>query len=186
MFFNKNKITERAPKTNCTYEFTDNFCRNVDPEDYEGIKTLSDKLCKNLRLVISLYGNHSYHYKAQGVYKVIGSVYQISIKDARKIAQNINENKEEFKREAPKIKIPLYAYFQKFGEYPHQPKGTEVIISEENISLKEKIKNLQDENESLKAEIKKLSEENRKYHSRLITIKKVVGEVYEDDTEVDD
>lgn len=175
MFFNKNKLTKRAPNAKCSFEFTDNFCRNVDPEDYEGSKVLSDKLCKNLRLIISPYSNHSYCYKAQGVCKVIGSVYQISIKDARKIAQNINENKEEFKREAPKIKMPLYAYFQKLGEYPHQPKGTEVIISDENASLKEKIKDLQTENESLKAEIKKLSEENRKYYSRLITIKKVVG-----------
>jgi FtsZ-binding cell division protein ZapB len=186
MFFNRNKITERAPKGKCSYEFTDKFCRNLNPEDYEGNKTISDKLCRNLRLVISSYTNHSYIYKAQGVCKVIGNVYQISIKDARKIAQNINENKEEFKKEAPKIKIPLYAYFQKFGEYPHQTKGTEVIISEENISLKEKIKDLQTENESLKAEIKKLSEENRKYLSSLVTIKKIVGEIYEDNTEVTD
>lgn len=63
--------------------------------------------------------------------------------------------------------------------------STAVILSKENASLKEKIKDLQAENESLKAEIKKLSEENRKYRSRLITIKKVVGEVYEDSTEVD-
>lgn len=186
MFFNKNKITERTPNAKCIYEFTDEFCRGINPDDFKGSKQLSDKLCKNLRLVISPYGNHSYHYKAQGVCKAIGSVYQISIKDARKIAKNINENKEEFKREAPKIKMPLYAYFQKFGEYPHQPKGTEVIISNENASLKEKIKDLQAENESLKAEIKKLSEENRKYQSRLLTIKKVVGEVYEDDTQIDD
>lgn len=183
MFFNKNKITERKPNAKRIYEFTDKFCRNVNIYDYDNCKQLSDSLCQHLRLVLSPYGNHSYIYSAVYGNKVIGNVYQISIKDARAIAQNINEHKDEYKKELPNIKIPLYAYFQKFGEFPHQPKGTEVIISDENVSLKEKIKDLQAENESLKAEIKKLSEENRKYHSRLITIKKVVGEVYEDNTE---
>jgi len=65
-------------------------------------------------------------------------------------------------------------------------RSTEVILSNENASLKQKIKNLQTENESLKAEIQKLLEENRKYFSRLITIRKVVGEVYEENTEVDE
>jgi cell division protein FtsB len=64
--------------------------------------------------------------------------------------------------------------------------STAVILSKENASLKEKIKDLQAENESVKAEIQTLSEENRKYRSRLITIKKIVGEIYEDNTEVND
>jgi hypothetical protein len=185
MFFNKKKITERAPRDNCSFEFTDNFCRNLNPEDYEGNKTLSDKLCRNLRLVISSYTNHSYIYKAQGVCKVIGNVYQISIKDARKIAQNINENKEEFKKEAPKIKIPLCVYFQKFGEYPHQTKGTEVIISDENVSLKEKIKELQAENESLSSLVKTLKEVNTQLVSRMDSIRKLVN-YDEDDTQIAD
>lgn len=46
--------------------------------------------------------------------------------------------------------------------------GTEKILSDENSSLKEKIKSLQEETQSLK-------EENRKLSSRLITVKKVVG-----------
>ena len=185
MFFNKGKLTNRAPKSKCGYEFTDNFCRNLNPEDYEGNKTLSDKLCKNLRLVISPYGNHSYHYKAQGVCKVIGNVYQISIKDARKIAQNINDNKEEFKREAPKIKMSLYAYFQKFGEYPHQPKGTEVVISNENSSLKEKIKDLQTENAVLLSQVNELKEINTQLVSRINSIRKLVN--YDEyDTQIDD
>lgn len=185
MFFNKNKITERTPKSKCSFEFTDNFCRNINPEDYEGSKTLSDKLCKNLRLNISPYSNHSYYYKTQGVCKTIGNVYQISIKDARKIAQNINENKEEFKKEAPKIKIPLYAYFQKFGEYPHQPKGTEVVISDENISLKEKIKDLQTENAVLLSQVNELKKINTQLFSRINSIRKLVN-YDEDDTQIDD
>lgn len=185
MFFNRNKITERTPKAKCSFEFTDKFCRNINPEDYEGSKTLSDKLCQHLRLVLSPYGNHSYVYSAVYGNKVIGNVYQISIKDARAIAQNINAHKDEFKKELPNIKIPLYAYFQKFGEFPHQPKGTEVIISDENVSLKEKIKKLQAENESLSSLVKTLKDVNTQLVSRMDSIRKLVN-YDEDDTQIDD
>lgn len=185
MFFNRNKITERTPKAKCSFEFTDKFCRNINPEDYEGSKTLSDKLCKNLRLTISHIGNHSYSYQSEQISKVIGSVYQISIKDARKIAQNLNENKEEFKKEYKSIKLSMYAYFQKFGMYPHKPKGTEVIISDENVSLKEKIKKLQAENESLSSLVKTLKEVNTQLVSRMDSIRKLVN-YDEDDTQIAD
>lgn len=185
MFFNRNKITERSPKAKCSFEFTDKFCRNVDPADYEGNKTLSDKLCKNLRLTISHVGNHSYSYQSEKISKVIGNVYQISIKDARRIAQNLNENKEEFLKDSPNIKLPLYAYFQKFGEYPHQPKGTEVIISNENASLKDKIKKLQAENESLSSLVKTLKDVNTQLVSRMDSIRKLVN-YDENDTQIDD
>lgn len=174
MFFNKGKSTNRAPKTSCAYEFTDKFCRNLNSADYEGNKTLSDKLCKNLRVTISHTGNHSYAYQAEKKSKVIGSVYQISIKDARAIAQNINENKEEFIREVPNIKIPLYAYFQKFGKFPHKPKGTEVIISNENVSLKEKIKNLQTENAVLLSQVNELKGTNELLQKKLKSIEDIV------------
>jgi hypothetical protein len=185
MFFNKKKITERAPRGNCSFEFTDKFCRNIKPEDYEGSKTLSDKLCKNLRLSISSIGNHSYSYQSEKISKVIGSVYQISIKDARKIAQNLNENKDEFLKAAKSIKLSMYAYFQKFGAYPHKPKGTEVIISDENVSLKEKIKELQAENENLLSLVKTLKEVNTQLVSRMDSIRKLVN-YDEDDTQIAD
>lgn len=185
MFFNGKKITQRAPNAKRSFEFTDKFCRNFDAGDEE-IKTLSDKLCKNLRMSVSKSGNHSFMYQGMTASKVIGSVYQMTVKEAREIVNNINQNRDEFMREFPNIKLPLVAYFQKYGKFPHKPNGTEVVISNENASLKEKIKDLQAENESLKAEIQTLSEENRKYYSRLITIKKVVGGVYEEDTEVND
>lgn len=132
---------------------------------------------------VSKSGNHSFMYQGTIASKVIGSVYQMTVKEAREIVNNINQNRDEFMREFPNIKLPLVAYFQKYGKFPHKPNGTEVVISNENASLKEKIKDLQAENESLKAEIQKLSEENRKYHNRLITIKKVVGEAYDDTDE---
>lgn len=185
MFFNRNKITERTPNAKCIYEFTDEFCRGINPDDFKGSKQLSDKLCQHLRLVLSPYGNHSYAYSAVYGNKVIGNVFQISVKDARKIARNINENKDEFKREAPKIKMPLYAYFQKFGMYPHQPKGTEVIISNENVSLKEKIKNLQTENAVLLSQVNELKEVNNQLVSRINSIRKLVN-YDEDDTQIAD
>lgn len=174
MFFNRNKITERVPNAKCIYEFTDKFCRGINPDDFKGSRQLSDKLCQHLRLVLSPYGNHSYVYSAVYGNKVIGNVYQISIKDARAIAQNINAHKDEFKKELPNIKIPLYAYFQKFGEFPHQPKGTEVIISDENVSLKEKIKELQTENAVLLSKVNELKGTNELLQKKLKSIEDIL------------
>jgi hypothetical protein len=64
MFFNGNKLTGRRPKKNCKYEFTDKLCREFDTEEHEGIKTISDKLCKNLRMYISQNNNHSFAYQS--------------------------------------------------------------------------------------------------------------------------
>lgn len=179
MFFNGKKITQRAPNAKRSFEFTDKFCRNFDAGDEE-IKSLSDKLCKNLRMSVSKNGNHSFMYQNVGTSRVIGSVYQMTVKEAREIVNNINQNRDEFMREAPNIKIPLVAYFQKYGKFPHQPNGTEVVISNENASLKEKIKDLQVEVEKLQSQVQILIQDNRKYHSRLLTIKNVVGEIDND------
>lgn len=148
----------------------------------------SDAICKGLRVQTLLHGNGSYVYQSQGKCKTIGNVHRMSLEQARDIAFNITANIVEFLSLDIKDKY-LVEDFEKNGFLPRKKiefNGTEIIISNENASLKEKIKDLQAENESLKAEIQTLSEENRKYHSRLITIKKVVGGVYEEDTEVDD
>lgn len=184
MFF-KNKETKQTQKNRHVYELTDEFCRNLDANDYEGSKTITDKLCRNLRVAVSSRGNHSYIYLSSKGNKVIGNVYQITIKDARRIAHNINEYKDEFIRELPNIKLPLFAYFQKFGEFPHKPKGTEVIISDENFSLKEKIKELQTENAVLLSQVTELKEINTQLVSRINSIRKLVN--YDEyDTQIDD
>jgi predicted RNase H-like nuclease (RuvC/YqgF family) len=87
---------------------------------------------------------------------------------------NINENKEEFESEVSNIKLPLAAYFKKFGRFPHQPKGTEVIISNENASLKEKIKDLQAENEVLLSQINELKGTNELLQKKLKSIEDIV------------
>lgn len=185
MFFNGNKLTARKPRENRKYEFTDKLCREFDAEEHDGITTISDKLCKNLRMYVSQNNNHSFAYQGLETAKVIGSVYQMTVKEAREIVNNINENKEEFKREVSKIKLPLAAYFKKFGKFPHQPKGTEVIISNENASLKEKIKDLQTENAVLLSQVNELKEINTQLVSRINSIRKLVN--YDEyDTQIDD
>ena len=52
------------------------------------------------------------------------------------------------------------------------PSGTEIILSRENLSLKEKNRQLQKEIESLMNECTRLTEENIKYKARLDTILK--------------
>lgn len=52
------------------------------------------------------------------------------------------------------------------------PSGTEIILSKENVSLKEKIEDLRKEIKSLTAECERLTDENIKYRSRLDTILK--------------
>lgn len=68
----------------------------------------------------------------------------------------------------------------------HLESGTEIILSRENISLKEKNRELQKEIESLMNECTKLTDENIKYKSRLNTILKLcVGAVCNDEIELE-
>lgn len=134
MFFNGKKLTERKPRENRKVEFTDKFCRNYVMEDFKEGTVLTDALCKNLTMYVSRYGNHTYGFTSTKVSRNIGSVHTITIKEAREIAHNIHANLEEFIKEAPSIKVPLAFYFKKYGMFPHQPKSTEAIISDENSS----------------------------------------------------
>lgn len=58
------------------------------------------------------------------------------------------------------------------GNVYHIESGTEVILIKENMSLKEKNRELQKEIESLINECTRLTDENIKYRSRLDTILK--------------
>lgn len=58
------------------------------------------------------------------------------------------------------------------GNIYHIESGTEVILSRENISLKEKNRQLQKEIESLMDECTRLTDENIKYRARLDKILK--------------
>lgn len=185
MFFNKGKITERKSRESRSFEFTDKACREYDASnDYEGA-TCSDKLCKNLRMYVSRQGNHTFFFQDMQASRTIGSVYMVTVKEAREIVNNIRENKEEFYKEVPTITIPLAAYIRKYGKYPHKPQGTDVIISDENLSLKQKIKDLQVEIDSLQKQVEDLQEKNISLSSRLSTIGKLAN-YDETDLEMDD
>ena len=145
MFFNKGKITNTKPRQKRTFAFTDKECRNMTLPEGIGQEMYTDELCPNLTLVLSKNGNHSYTFRRHDGCKTIGAVWAVTVKEAREIANNIRENYPEFKKERKDIKMPMFAYFKIAGKYPHQPNGTEIIISDENASLKQKIKELQEE-----------------------------------------
>ena len=144
MFFNKNK-NERKSRLNRSFKFTDKECREMCLDEGEIQRGFSDELCTNLFLIASSTGNHTYNFRSGKASKTIGSVFAVSVKEAREIVNNIKDNLPEFLAERDNIKMPMSAYFKKYGMYPHKPKGTEVIISDENASLKKKIKNLEEE-----------------------------------------
>ena len=163
MFFNGTKLTNRKLTESRKTQFSDNFCRSYMPEEFKKGMRISDSLCKNLNMLVSEFGNHSYHISCGKYDRVIGNVHTTSLKEAREIVQNIRENLHDFYEEAPTIKIPLVLYFKKYGKFPHKPKGTETILSDENSSLKQKIKDLE-------KEIENLTDTNTELRSRLATI----------------
>lgn len=145
MFFKKNK-NERKSRLNRAFKFTDKECREMCLDEGEIQRGFSDELCPNLYLIASSTGNHTFSFRSgKGGSKAIGSVFAVSVKEAREIVNNIKDNLPEFLAERNNIKMPMSAYFKKYGMYPHKPKGTEVIISDENASLKKKIKDLEEE-----------------------------------------
>ena len=168
MFFNGKKLTTNKPKESRKVEFTDKLCRNYVPAEFKKGIRISDSLCKNLNMLISEFGNHTYHISCGPCDRTIGSVHTTSLKEAREIVINIRENLDEFLKEAPTIKVPLVLYFKTYGKFPHPPKGTETILSDENSSLKQKIKDLQ-------KEVENLSDENIRLRSRLSTISRVAN-----------
>lgn len=175
MFFNGKKITKRKSRQSRKFVFSDKQCREME---YDDARYWSDSLCKGLRIVLSKFNNHTYQFQFEGGSKVIGSVFAVSVKDAREIINNIRQNMDEFMEELPNIKMPLAGYFKKYGMFPHKPQGTAVIISDENASLKQKIKDLE-------KEIENLRENNVTLSSRLNTIARLASNA-ETDLEIDD
>lgn len=161
MFFNGKKLTQRKPKESRSFMFTD---KDVREYEYDlDATTYSDKGCRGLRISVSQNGNHNFIFQDLKVCKTIGSIYSVSVKQAREIVQNIKDNYPEFLEERPNINLNLFAYFQKYGNYPHKHEGTKVILSDENSSLKKKIKILQEE-------IDRLQDVNTALKARLNTI----------------
>lgn len=171
-------MSERRPYESKKFAFTDKECREMELDGNSNPNTYTDSLCKNLKLFIYDTGYNSYVFHNKYGSKVIGSVFSISIKEAREIVKNIKDNLEEYKQELPNIKTDLFTYLKRNGFFPHQPKGTKVIISDENASLKQKIKDLQ-------AEVEELKQDNKRMAGHLLAIRKIVCVDF-DDLEVND
>lgn len=116
-----------------------------------------DAVCPYLMVRVSDFTS-SYYYMSLRFKKVIGSVFEVPLDDARKIARNITENLDT----AIKAKIPnrmgLYKYIKQNGYFTSKKikgspevevHGTSTILAQENSSLKQKLKELEDENRKL-------------------------------------
>lgn len=113
-----------------------------------------DAVCPHLTVKVLKSGS-SYFFISQQLKKLIGNVYEVTVDDARQIAQNINENfGEALNTEFPN-RINLARDFAENGYLPRKKiesspdTGTNKILSAENTALKEKIKELTEENNCL-------------------------------------
>lgn len=159
MFSNGKKLTKRKPKESRSFIFTD---KDVREYDYDlNAFTYSDKLYKGLRVSVSKYGNHSFIYQNCEHTKVIGSIYNISVDKAREIAKNLREYKDEYNADFDKITMSLYAWFQKYGPYPHKLEEPETVDDTEELrkqieTLTTFNDRLHEENENLKNKLSKI------------------------------
>lgn len=108
--------------------------------------------------------------------KMIARTDEITVEEARKITYNINDNLDEYLSVKVRERMSLKEDFLLNGWFPRRPKqkelkGTEIILSDENQSLKEKISELNGEIASLKEMIKPLKAENLK-------LREMLNEVY--------
>lgn len=113
-----------------------------------------DAVCPHLAVTVSRTSSN-YFYISKEFKKLIGNVYEITVENARQIAQNINENIEEVLKTELSKRISLARYFAENGYFPCKKiesspdTGTNKILSVENLALKEKIKELTEENNCL-------------------------------------
>lgn len=166
------------------------FTEKSVKEICEGESDISytDTICKGLKLISGSRGNGGYHFQyfnpetGSMSMKVIGNIFRVPLEQARAIVRNIQSNFNEFINNPLDRCDTLAADFTKNGYYPRKKaeslQGTETILSDENASLKRKIKELEQEKEELQNTIVRL-------RGRMDTIKKLVC-YDENDLEIDD
>lgn len=161
---------ERQHYIDRKFVFTDKECRELQFDDRVKNTTYTDSLCRCLRIMVSKYGNHSYMYQKFKGSKVIGNVFAVTVKEAREIVKNIEENYDEYIQVAPTIKMPLSAYFKKYGAFPH--KEVEEVHSD---SYEARIESMQQDIDILTKQIKVLNDENDILTQKLINIREIVN-----------
>ena len=167
--FNKRRTYEKK-----NLILTEEIVKKLEREEGRPTTTYSDALCRGLRVYVGKGTNSSYCFQNTKVCKTIGNIYNVSLKEAREIVFNIKENLDEFYKNVPERCCDLYIDFKKNGFYPRKKvedfHGTETVLSQENASLKEKIKDLEQERENLQKEIEDLQKSVTILGSRLATI----------------
>lgn len=116
-----------------------------------------DAVCPYLMIRVSSFTS-SYYYVSSHFKKLIGSVFEVQLDDARKITRNITENIDVVIKTNIPSKMGLYKYIKQNGYFTSKKTksspevevhGTSTILAQENSSLKQKLKELEDENRKL-------------------------------------
>ncbi len=113
-----------------------------------------DAVCPRLAVNVSRTSS-SYFFICQVFKKRIGNVYEVTVENARQIAQNINENIEEVLKTEFHKRINLARDFAENGYFPRKKiesspdTGTNKVLSAENLALNEKVRELTEENNHL-------------------------------------
>ena len=137
-------------------------------------------------LIISVThrGSRTYYYRSSfgkdTISKSIGTIYEVTLEQARSIAQNIDQNLDEFLADDIRLeKTPLCRYLKEKGYYPHKktgqqeeeitltPNGTIQLLSNENKLLRDKIREGNEEIEKLKKELIKVKFERQQAYDAM-------------------
>ncbi len=155
------------------FEFTDYNVKKINCPRDVSMLVFKDTVKPHLALVAYRDTNNiMFAHMFKNKLKMIGMIDEMSVEEARKITKNIDENYEEFSltliphKTSIKDDIKVNGFFPRNGVF----KGTETVLSDENASLKEKIKELNNEIDELKKSIKPLKMENLELREILQTI----------------
>lgn len=174
----KETETRLVRKGKATHFFTEKFVREL-PCTNDTFTEVRDLKVGNLTLRVTPKGSRTYYYRratTKKFMKCIGTIYEVTLEQARLIATNVDNNFEEFSKDKIDIRIPLCRYLKDTGFYPHKklstdttaveatPAGTAQILSNENKLLKDKIKEYQEVNQKINKELARaISEKERAY-----------------------
>lgn len=150
------------------FEFTDYNVKKLNRPKDVSMVVYTDTVAPHLVCVVYRDSKHKIFCHLYGrKMKMIARTDDISVEEARKITRNIDENYEEFCNTPIQARVSVFEDMKANGFFPRKRKGTEVILSDENQSLKEKINELNGEIASLKEMIKPLKAENVKLRELL-------------------
>lgn len=166
------------------FEFTDVNIKKLNRPKDVSMVVYSDTVAPRLVCVVYRDVKHKiYAHLYNKKMKMIARTDEISVEDARSIAYNINENYDEFLNTHIAARESVAEDIKQHGFFPRNKRGTEVILSDENSSLKDKIKELsetvrqlQKENLEMKELLNEINHARRSYLNSLRRIDLMLGE----------